>query len=46
MPSQMALLDQRLQMVLDRVAARAADPRGLGHRSPAMLTRQFEDRDR
>ena len=37
MQDQMALLDQRPQMLLDRVAAGAADPDGLGHRHPAML---------
>ncbi len=43
---QMTLLGQRLQVVLDRVAAGAADPHGLGHRDPAVLARQLEDQHR
>ena len=42
----MALLDQRSQMLLDRVAAGTTDPHGLGHRDPAVLARQFQDQHR
>src|SRR5579859_399275 len=46
MQGQMAMLDQRSQMLLDRVAAGTTDPHDLGHRDPAMLAHQFQDQHR